>query len=65
MSPLEHMKQYKKSEDVYKQVLASAIRIGLVEDTEEAREAHQAGWNAAIVHLSMNNLLKDEYDNTY
>lgn len=62
MSPLDHMKKRDKAEEARLQCLTSAIRIGLIADNEEERGAHEAGWHAAIVYMSMNGMLKEEND---
>lgn len=64
------MKQYEKSEKARLECLTSALRIGLVGDNEEEILAHEIGWRAAIVYMSMNGLLKDDkndqlYDQAY
>lgn len=59
-SPLDHMKHFNKMEEARLQCLASAINIGFIGDNEAERTAHEAGWHAAIVHMSMTGQLKEE-----
>lgn len=50
-------------EEARLQCMVAAIRIGVMDDTDPEKDAHELGWNAAISHMAIAGLLKEDNSN--